>query len=42
MLPEIVHPLFKLRLLVTDIREPKHIKDAQKTKKSLVKKKINN
>lgn len=32
MLPEIVSPLFKLRLQVTDIREPTYIKDAQKQK----------
>lgn len=39
MLPEIVNPLFKLRLLVTDIREPIHIIHAQKNMKLMVKKK---
>lgn len=38
MLPEIISPLYKLRQQVTDIREPLYIKEAQKNKKSSVKK----
>ena len=35
LLPEIVDPLYGKRLLISDIREPEHILNAQKKKKKI-------
>lgn len=37
MLPEIIDPLYGKRMLISDIREPEHILNAQKKKINKVK-----